>query len=161
MGLRYVKGLGETDWESIARERRAASFASVDDFVRRTTLDEGVLGMLAEAGGFDGFDIDRRTALWDVRRLARARDESLPISPRERMPLFESLSAFEEVKWDYRTTAHSPRRHPLAPLRAMPYPAGVARCPYSGGHEKRRENSLCWTCYLSPATGNRRRRRIS
>ena len=118
MGLRYVKGLGETDWESIARERRAASFASVDDFVRRTKLDEGVLGTLAEAGGFDGFDIDRRMALWDVRRLARARDESLPISPRERMPLFESLSAFEEVKWDYRTTAHSPRRHPLAPMRA-------------------------------------------
>ena len=34
------------------------------------------------------------------------------------MPLFESLSAFEEVKWDYYTTAHSPRRHPLAPMRA-------------------------------------------
>jgi error-prone DNA polymerase len=118
MGLRYVKGLGETDWESIARERRAASFASIDDFVRRTMLDEGVLGTLAEAGGFDGFDVDRRTALWDVRRLAHARDESLPISARERMPLFESLSAFEEVKWDYRTTAHSPRRHPLAPMRA-------------------------------------------
>jgi len=118
MGLRYVKGLGEIDWESIARERRAASFASIDDFVRRTMLDEGVLGTLAEAGGFDGFDVDRRTALWDVRRLAHARDESLPISARERMPLFESLSAFEEVKWDYRTTAHSPRRHPLAPMRA-------------------------------------------
>jgi len=118
MGLRYVKGLGETDWESIARERRAASFASIDDFVRRTMLDEGVLGTLAEAGGFDGFDVDRRTALWDVRRLAHARNESLPISARERMPLFESLSAFEEVKWDYRTTAHSPRRHPLAPMRA-------------------------------------------
>jgi error-prone DNA polymerase len=117
MGLRYVKGLGETDWQSIARERNAASFASVDDFVRRNTLDEGVLGMLAEAGGFDGFDIDRRTALWDVRRLVHARDESLPISARERMPLFESLSAFEEVKWDYRTTTHSPRRHPLAPIR--------------------------------------------
>lgn len=42
MGLRYVKGLGETDWESIAGERCAASFASVDDFVRRTKLDEGV-----------------------------------------------------------------------------------------------------------------------
>jgi error-prone DNA polymerase len=118
MGLRYVKGLGETDWESIAGERCAASFASVDDFVRRTTLDEGVLGTLAEAGGFDGFDIDRRIALWEVRRLARARDESLPISVRERMPLFESLSAFDEVKWDYHTTAHSPRRHPLAPMRA-------------------------------------------
>ena len=117
MGLRYVKGLGETDSEMIARERHSASFASVDDFVRRTMLDEGVLGTLAEAGGFDGFDIDRRTALWNVRQLARARDESLPISARESMPLFESLSSFEEVKWDYRTTAHSPRRHPLAPMR--------------------------------------------
>jgi error-prone DNA polymerase len=28
------------------------------------------------------------------------------------------LSAFEEVRWDYRTTSHSPRRHPLAPVRA-------------------------------------------
>jgi error-prone DNA polymerase len=117
MGLRYVKGLGEADSEMIARERHAASFASVDDFVRRTMLDEGVLGTLAEAGGFGGFDIDRRTALWNVRQLARARDESLPISARVSMPRFESLSSFEEVKWDYCTTAHSPRRHPLAPMR--------------------------------------------
>ena len=108
MGLRYVKGLGETDWESIAGERCAASFVSVDDFVRRTKLDEGVLGTLAEAGGFDRFDIDRRTALWEVRRLARARDESLPISARERIPLFESLSAFEEVKWDYQHDCAQP-----------------------------------------------------
>jgi len=28
------------------------------------------------------------------------------------------LSSFEEVKWDYRTTSHSPRRHPLEPMRA-------------------------------------------
>ena len=37
---------------------------------------------------------------------------------RESIPLFESLSCFEEVKWDYRTTSHSPRRHPLEPMRA-------------------------------------------
>jgi error-prone DNA polymerase len=117
MGLRYVKGLGETDWESIARARRSAPFISVSDFVRRTTLDEGVLGTLAEAGAFDGLDTDRRTALWDVRRLARSRDESLSQPDRENTPLFESLNSFEEVKWDYRTTSHSPRRHPLAPMR--------------------------------------------
>jgi len=27
------------------------------------------------------------------------------------------LTAFEEVGWDYRTTSHSTRRHPLEPLR--------------------------------------------
>jgi error-prone DNA polymerase len=118
MGLRYVKGLGETDWESIACGRRSAPFISVGDFVRRTTLDEGVLGTLAEAGAFDGLDTDRRTALWDVRRLARSREESLSLPDREITPLFQSLNPFEEVKWDYYTTSHSPRRHPLAPMRA-------------------------------------------
>jgi error-prone DNA polymerase len=33
-------------------------------------------------------------------------------------PHFGSLTDFEEVKWDYRTTSHSPRRHPLEPMRA-------------------------------------------
>lgn len=118
MGLRYVKGLGEREWDSIAAARRAAPFTSIDDFVSRTTLDEGVLGTLAEAGAFDGFNVDRRTAVWDVRRLARTRQASLSLSDRERKRSFESLNPFEEVKWDYRTTSHSPRRHPLAPMRA-------------------------------------------
>jgi error-prone DNA polymerase len=118
IGLRYVKGLGERDWESIAAARRAVPFASVSDFVRRTTLDAGILGTLAEAGAFDGFNVARRRSLWDVRRLARTREESLSFPARERKPLFESLSSFEEVKWDYRTTSHSPRRHPLEPIRA-------------------------------------------
>jgi error-prone DNA polymerase len=118
MGLRYVKGLGERDWDSIASARHAASFISIDDFVSRTTLDEGVLETLAEAGAFDDFNIDRRTVLWDVHQLACAREESFSFPARESKPLFESLSSFEEVKWDYRTTSHSPRRHPLEPMRA-------------------------------------------
>jgi error-prone DNA polymerase len=118
MGLRYVKGLGETHWESIARGRDSAPFISVGDFVRRTKLDEDVLGTLAEAGAFDGLDTDRRTGLWGVRRFARSREESLSLPARETTPLFESLNAFEEVTWDYRTTSHSPRRHPLVPMRA-------------------------------------------
>ncbi len=118
MGLRYVKGLGKADWESIARARREP-FVSIDDFVRRTGLDEGVLSTLAEGGAFDGFKVDRRAVLWDVRGLAHTREESFPIPARESKPLFDSLSPFEEVRWDYRTTAHSPRRHPLEPLREI------------------------------------------
>jgi error-prone DNA polymerase len=118
MGLRYVKGLGETNWEGIACARRVGPFTSVDDFVRRTTLDEGVLLKLAEAGAFEGLGIDRRTGLWDIPRLTRSTDESLSLPTRDTTPPFEPLNAFEEVKWDYRTTSHSPRRHPLAPMRA-------------------------------------------
>jgi error-prone DNA polymerase len=119
MGLRYVKRFDEGDWEKLIRSRRAAPFNSLEDFVRRTGLDEGILGTLAETGAFECFGSERRDALWDVRRWARTRTESLPLPGRESGAAFQSLSDFEEVGWDYRTTSHSPRRHPLEPLRAV------------------------------------------
>jgi error-prone DNA polymerase len=77
MGLRYVKGFREKDWERIYKARRQAPFATLEDFVRRSGLDEGVLSTLAECGAFEGFGLDRRTALWDMRRLSRTRYESI------------------------------------------------------------------------------------
>ena len=77
----------------------------------------GLLSALAEAGTFECFGLDRRTALWEVRKLVHTRDESLPLLDRETKPAFEALNDFEEVGWDYIRTQHSPRRHPLAPLR--------------------------------------------
>jgi error-prone DNA polymerase len=117
MGLRYVKGLGDREWRRIVQARRMTPFASLQDFSCRTALDEGSLSALAEAGAFDAFNIDRRRALWDVRRLARAQKESLSLPARERQPAFAALTPFEEVGWDYRRTSHSARRHPLEPLR--------------------------------------------
>jgi error-prone DNA polymerase len=117
MGLRYVKGLGEREWGSIVKARRDAPFVSLQDFAWRTRLDEGSLSALAEAGSFDSLGVDRRTALWDVRRLAREYKEALTLPARERRPEFSPLSDFEEVGWDYRRTAHSARRHPLEPMR--------------------------------------------
>jgi error-prone DNA polymerase len=117
MGLRYVKGCSEIDGEKITRARNAMLFTSLDDFVRRTRLDEGLLSRLAEAGAFESFGIDRRTALWNSRRLVRTKNESLALPTRERALAFQSLNAFEEVKWDYRASSHSVRRHPLEPMR--------------------------------------------
>jgi error-prone DNA polymerase len=119
VGLRYVKGLGENDWEKIARARTAAPFCSLQDFTHRTALDEGALSALAEAGAFDCLGIDRRAALWDARRLAHTPKESLSLPARAPLPRFAALSELEEVDWDYRRSAHSTRRHPLAPLRDM------------------------------------------
>jgi error-prone DNA polymerase len=118
MGLRYVKGLGDGDRESVARARHEREFASLEDFVQRSGLNEGSLSALAEAGAFETFGGDRRTALWDVRRLVQTRNQTLGLSVRETSPAFESLSPFEEVGWDYRRTSHSTRRHPLQPMRA-------------------------------------------
>jgi error-prone DNA polymerase len=118
MGLRYVKGLGEREWERVESARRINRFVSLHDFARRTGLDEDSLSALAEAGAFDSLQVDRRTALWDVRRLARTQKESLSLPTQERKPGFAQLSDFEEVGWDYRRTSHSARRHPLEPMRA-------------------------------------------
>src|SRR4029079_13691930 len=82
MGLRYVKGLGEREGESIVEARSATQFSSLQDFVRRTGLDEGSLSALAEAGAFDGLNLDRRTALW-VSGASCARKQSICRYPRE------------------------------------------------------------------------------
>ena len=117
MGLRYVKGLGEGEWLRVQATRRMKTFGSLDDFVRRTQLDEGSLSALAEAGGFESFSVARRNALWDLRRLIQTREQALTMEIEETGPSFAPLSDFEEVGWDYRRSSHSARRHPLEPLR--------------------------------------------
>lgn len=135
MGLRYVNGLGEGDGKRLVDARAEAPFASLEDCVRRSGLDRGALAALAEAGAFEGLGVDRRTALWQVRGLARRRDVTLPLRVREATPAFAPLGPGEQVSWDYRVCAHSPRGHPLEALReelcarGLPDARTVARLP--------------------------------
>jgi len=132
MGLRYVKGLSKKSWERIEAARGERPFHAVEDFVDRTRLDEGSLMRLAEAGALSALDDGRRSAMWRVTSTGsahastssaqgpgsdRRRGRGLPVTARERMPLFAALDDAETINWDYRTTRHSPRGHPLAPLR--------------------------------------------
>jgi len=118
MGLRYVKGLSRTrDWSRLASARRQGPFASIEDLARRTRLDEQVLRRLAQAGAFAGLSASRRKALWQAQAAARRSADALPLEVRESTPDFAPLDAFETIAWDYRSTAHSPRGHPLEPLR--------------------------------------------
>jgi error-prone DNA polymerase len=117
MGLRYVKGLGEKDWERIVTARRTREFGSVGDFVERTGLDEGTITRLAEAGALRRFDRSRRSAIWRVRGRTRAPRASLEMTDGERRPRFRPLGAVETINWDYRTSRHSSRGHPLVALR--------------------------------------------
>ncbi|MDD5307029.1 MAG: error-prone DNA polymerase [Deltaproteobacteria bacterium] len=119
MGLRYVKGLGETDGRRIETECGKRPFASLEDFVRRTCLDSGILARLAEAGALECFGATRRQSLWDVRGLARARNDTLPVSSPATPSRFAELDAFHTIAWDYVSTGHSARGHPLGPLRAQ------------------------------------------
>ena len=118
MGLRYVKSLSEErDWRRIEAARAERSFASMEDFTRRTRLDARIVRRLAEAGAFAWFEGKRRTALWEALDLGRMPASSLPLAPREPRPEFEPLVEFQTITWDYRFSAHSTRGHPLAPLR--------------------------------------------
>ncbi len=120
MGLRYVKGLREDDGRRLPLLRHQHPFADLEDLVRRSSLDERELTLLAEAGALECLGLSRREALWESRRLLRARHDRLP-SPQaaETLPLFEPLGELETIDWDYRASSHSARGHPLLPLRAL------------------------------------------
>jgi error-prone DNA polymerase len=117
MGLRYVKGLGRRQGERIREARDERPFESVEELVDRTGLDEGALARLAEAGALAPWERSRRTALWRVSGAARTTRPALALDRKERLPAFAPLDACEIIDWDHRTTGHSPRGHPLAPLR--------------------------------------------
>jgi len=115
MGLRYVKGLGVLE-----RERIEASMPpqpNLATFVRRTGLNKRALHALAEAGAFECFGLNRRDAIWQVRSLSRFARDSLPLEPASSQISFASLASDDEVIWDYRSSQHSTRGHPMRGLR--------------------------------------------
>ncbi|HKQ61579.1 MAG TPA: error-prone DNA polymerase, partial [Candidatus Polarisedimenticolaceae bacterium] len=117
MGLRYVKGLPRALGERIEAARNERPFATIADLVARTALDEGALGRLAEAGALRGLEPNRRGALWTAKGVARAPRTPLRLEHPATHPAFPALDPFQEIGWDYRTSAHSTRGHPLEPLR--------------------------------------------
>jgi error-prone DNA polymerase len=116
MGLRYVKGLGESEGERIAGERRAAGFTSMEDFSRKTRVSEKALAALAEAGAFDGLEQTRRASLWKARGL-RKEDQDVFLPSPETDVAFDALDELERITWDYQASSHSTQGHPLGPLR--------------------------------------------
>lgn len=117
MGFRYLKGLRDDEWERIEQARRERAFHSLEDLVRRTRLREDTLEKLAESGALAPLEPDRRKAIWRVRGLARTPQLPLDLPEREQTPDFAELADFQTIGWDYRTTSHSTRGHPLAHLR--------------------------------------------
>jgi error-prone DNA polymerase len=117
MGLRYVKGLARAVAERILAARSERPFASVEDFITRAAPDDGSLARLAEAGALAPFEQHRRNALWRVHGQSRAPRAALAIDEGERTPRFAALDTFDEIDWDYRTSGHSTRGHPLEPMR--------------------------------------------
>ena len=153
VGFRYVKGLGEVEWKRIDEARRAGPFRSVADFAARTGFRQDILDQLAAAGALGSSR--RREALWHVQGLpAIAGKHTLPLETPEQPVSFEPLSDLESIDWDYRSTGHSPRGHPLAPLRGelaargLPAAAAMREMP----HGRRVEYAGIVICRQRPQT---------
>jgi error-prone DNA polymerase len=117
MGFRFLKGLREDEWEKIERARQERVFRSIEDLVRRTGLREQTLEKLAESGALEALESDRRKAIWKAKGMARTPQLPLDLREHEQTPDFDELESFETIDWDYRTSKHSTRGHPLAHLR--------------------------------------------
>jgi len=117
VGLRYVKSFHEEDGRRIEAAQQQGPFTSIDDFISRTGLEEGALTRLAEAGAFERFETHRRNALWGIRGHTRETVPRLAIEEREPRVDFQPLNEFETIGWDYDSTGHSTRGHPLSPVR--------------------------------------------
>ncbi|MFN8179185.1 MAG: error-prone DNA polymerase [bacterium] len=116
MGLRWVAGIGER--ERAALEREEAPYRDVEDFVRRTRLSVRSLVRLAEAGAFESFSLSRRDAVWAVKEIGARASDAIALPRGEvRDPIFRPLPQEEQVLWDYRTTSHSTRGHPMIAVR--------------------------------------------
>jgi error-prone DNA polymerase len=114
----------KTDWaERIVAARQRRRFTSLEDFARDTALPKRALILLADADAFRSIGLDRRAALWAVRRLP----DDIPL------PLFETAAAREQpdeqaqplplmplsehVVADYQTIRLSLKGHPMEFLR--------------------------------------------
>lgn len=135
MGLRFVKGLSRDDGQRVMAAEGEGAFGSLGAFIRGTRLSVRALRLLAEAGALDGFGLERRQTLWTLDGAAARRD-ALGLGEGEAdltsdadgasrhgdarlldLPLFAPLRPAELVAWDYRSSGHSTRGHPIEPLR--------------------------------------------
>jgi error-prone DNA polymerase len=123
------------DWaERIVVARNRRPFTSLEDFARETGLPKRALIQLADADAFRSIGLDRRAALWAVRRLPD--DVALPLFevaaarelPDEKTKALPSMPLPEQVVADYQTIRLSLKGHPMEFLRPMFTSEGVVAC---------------------------------
>lgn len=124
LGFRQIYGLPEVQSQRLIA-RRGRGYKTIEDMAVRADLRGRPLRQLADADAFRSLGLDRRDALWAVRRLpdddplplfaaARARDlgadadAALP-----EMPLAEHIAA------DYQSLRLSLKGHPMGMLRPV------------------------------------------
>ncbi len=124
LGLRQIDGL-RRDWAEALTVGRTGPFGTVEELMRRARLPVAALRRLADADAFRSMGLDRREALWAVRRLPD--DDPLPLFAaadarelgEEEDACLPVMALGEHVAADYQTTRLSLKSHPMALLRPV------------------------------------------
>ncbi len=133
LGFRQVDGVHEA-WAHALVAGRQEGFASVEDLWRRARMPGRGLKLLSEADAFRSIGLDRRDALWAVRRLPddvplplfeAADQRELAPEPDTKLP---DMTLAEHVVADYQTIRLSLKKHPMALLRPTLEQEGIVPC---------------------------------
>jgi len=133
LGFRQLDGFAES-WATLLTEARGKGFASVEDLARRAPMQKRALLLLAEADCFRSLGLDRREALWAVRRLQDAAPLPLFAAGRADEPIAEctaplpSMPLGEHVLADYQTMRLSLKGYPMQFLRDLFRAEGILSC---------------------------------
>jgi error-prone DNA polymerase len=124
LGFRQAEGIHESEAGQLVAAR-ARSYASVEELATRAALHGRPMRALADADAFRSIGLERRAALWAVRRLPE--DEPLPLfaaadarelaeEPDAKLP---EMTLGEHVATDYQTLRLSLKAHPMQILRPV------------------------------------------
>jgi error-prone DNA polymerase len=154
LGLRLVKGVGETAGRRIEEARKQRPFASVEDLQSRAALDKRELDLLARAGALVGLGLDRREAMWKVRGPRYdGLFEGAELS--EERPTLRQLSRAQQLALDYRTTGVAVGDHAMKVVRAkLPPTYKSARDLASIPHGARVTTAGVVICRQRPGTAS-------
>ncbi len=133
LGFRQLDGFHEA-WAEQLVLVRDRPFTDIEDLARRCALPARALHILADADAFRSIGLDRREALWAVRRLpddrplplfAAADARELGAEAEARLP---AMPLSEHVIADYQTARLSLKAHPMQFLRERFRAEGIATC---------------------------------
>jgi error-prone DNA polymerase len=117
LGFRYVKEMGEAAIGNVEEARAKATFGSLRDFYRRTSLSREATENLILAGAMDCFGKQKRQLLWELGILERTgRDHMMLEYPNHQVPL-PGMTELEELSAEYKVQGLSARLHPMEVIR--------------------------------------------
>jgi len=133
LGFRLIDGFRQNWAKTLAGARKGAPFATIEQVARRAGLPSQALRLLADADACRSIGLDRREALWEVRRVpqdelplfAAARTRELGAEPAVALP---AMPMVEHVVTDYQVTRLSLKDHPMTFLRGAFAREGVLSC---------------------------------